>query len=107
MGRKNKGGENKSNEEDGNDQEKKTAAKVYDLNIDKEINEYFGTSDHENNSDNNNKQHIPRSKGKPIKKKKKNKPSSTTVKETSLKSTHTKETNKVDKYDTMNTSYNT
>ena len=55
MGRKNKGGENKSNEEDGNDQEKKTAAKVYDLNIDKEINEYFGTSDHENNSDNNNK----------------------------------------------------
>ena len=45
-GRKNKGGQIKINKEDGNNQENKTTAKVYNLNIDKELNGDFGTEYH-------------------------------------------------------------
>ena len=68
--------------------------KLYDLNSDKEINGYFRASDHNNDSGNDNKEHVTRAKGRPIKKNKKNKPSSPTVKEKFLKATHNKETNK-------------
>ena len=54
-------------------------------------------------SNNDNEEHIPRTKLQPIKKKKKNKPSYPTVKETSLKATNNKETNKKEKVDTMDT----
>ena len=37
-GSKNKGGQNKSNEEYGTDREKKTMSKVYDLNSDEDLN---------------------------------------------------------------------
>ena len=81
-------------------------AKVYDLNSDKELDGIFGTEDHDNNINNHNKEHIPRAKGRPIENNKKNKPSSTTIKETSPKAAHTKETNKEDKGDKMDTIYN-
>ena len=38
-------------------------AKVYYLNSDKELNGDFGTADYDNNSDSENEEHIPRSKG--------------------------------------------
>ena len=62
--------------------------------------------DHDDDRKNDNKEHIHRAKGRPIKNKKKNKPSSPTVNETSLKATHNKETNEEDKDETMDTSYN-
>ena len=105
-GRKNKGYQNKSHEEYWNDQEKETTAKVYDLNSDDKINGDFGTIDHENDINNDNKEHIPRAKVRPINNNNNNKPSPPTVKETSLKTTQDKETNKEDKDDTMGTSYN-
>ena len=77
---KNKGGQNKSNEENGNYQQKKTTVKVYDLNSDYELNGDFGTEDHNDEIGNNNEEHIPRAKGRPIKKKKRKKTSSPTVK---------------------------
>ena len=55
---------------------------------------------------NDNKEHIPRGNGQPIKNNNNNKPSSPTVNETFLKESHNKETNKEDKYKTMGTSYN-
>ena len=88
--RKNKGGQNNRNEEDGNDRGKKTPEKVYGLHSDKELNWDLGTEYHKNDSDNDNKEHIPRVKGWPIKKKKDNKPYPPTVKETFLKATHNK-----------------
>ena len=78
---------------------------MYDLNIDKELNGDFRTSDHDDNRKNGNKEHIPTAKLRPIQKNKKNKPSSPTVKETSLKSTHAKETNEEDKDETIGTRY--
>ena len=53
-GRKNKRGQNKRNEEYGTDRKQKTTAKVYDLNSYKELNGYFRTAYHENESDNDN-----------------------------------------------------
>ena len=50
--------------------------------------------DHEDDIENNKKQHIPRAKGKPIKNNNNNKPSYLTVKETLLKENHTRETKK-------------
>ena len=58
-----------------------------------ELNGYFGIAEHDDNSDNDKEEHIPRSKWQPIKNTKKNKPSSITLKETLLKVTHTKKTN--------------
>ena len=43
-GSKNKGCQNKSNEEDGSDQKKKTTAKMYDLNSEENLNGQFGTA---------------------------------------------------------------
>ena len=63
-------------------------------------------ADHDNNSDTDDEEHIPRAKGWPIKNKNKNKPPSLTVKEMYLKVTHAKETNEEDKDETMYTSYN-
>ena len=77
--------------------------KVYKLNSDKEINQDFRMANHDDNRKNNNKEHKHRSKIQPIKRNKNNKPSSPTVKETSLKETHTKENNKEDKDETMDT----
>ena len=54
-GIKNKGCQNKSNEEDGKDREKNTTVKVYDLNSDEELNGDFGTADHEDDINNDNK----------------------------------------------------
>ena len=79
---------------------------MYELNSDKELNGEFGTVDYDDDSNHDNKEHIPRAKGLPIKKKKKNKPSSPTVKETPLKATYNKKTNEEDKYETMESSYN-
>ena len=81
-------------------------AKVYDLNSDEELNGDFGTEYHNNYRGNDNEEHINRAKGLPIKNKKKNKPYFPTVKETFLKTTHKKETNKIDKNKTINTIYN-
>ena len=71
---------NSGKEEKGNYWEKKTATKVYDLNSDKEINGVFGTVDHDDDSGNDNEDHILREKRQAIKNNKKNKPSSLTVK---------------------------
>ena len=84
-GRKNKGYQNKSHEEYWNDQEKETTAKVYDLNSDDKINGDFGTIDHENDINNDNKEHINKAKVQTIKNSRKNKPSFLTVKKSSLK----------------------
>ena len=105
-GRKNKGCQNKNNEEDRNDWEKKTKVNVYDFNSDKELNGDFITAYHDDASDNDKKERIPRKKVRPIKKNNKNKPYSQTVKETSLRSTHNKDTNKEYKDETMYTIYN-
>ena len=51
-----------SNEEYGNDWEKKTLAKVYELNSDKELNGDFGTADHDNDRGNYNEEHTTRDK---------------------------------------------
>ena len=51
-------------------------------------------ADHDDNRDNDDEYHIPREKGLPIKNNKNNKQPYLIVKETSLKATHTKETNK-------------
>ena len=102
-GRKNKGGQNKGNKEDVNGQENKTTAKVYDPDSDDELNGDFRMAENGDNSDNDNKEHIPRAKVRPIKNTKKNKPSSLTFKETSLKVTHTKETNKKNMDEIMDT----
>ena len=67
-------------------------AKVYDPDSDDELNEYFRTTEHDDNIENDNKEHIPRAKGRPIKKDKENKKYSLTVKETSMKVTHTRKT---------------
>ena len=61
-GRKNKGGQKMSNEEYGNDWEKKTLEKVYELNSDKELDGDLGTADHDNDRGNYNKEHITREK---------------------------------------------
>ena len=76
---------------------------MYEPDSDDKINGDFGMSKHDDNRNNDNEEHIPRERGWPIKKTKKNKPSSLTVKEISLKVTHTKEPNKEDKYETMDT----
>ena len=55
-------------------------AKVYDPDSDDELNVDFVMVEHDDNSGNYNKYHIPRAKGHPIKRTKKNKPSSLTVK---------------------------
>ena len=105
-GRENKGGQNKRNEKYGNDRKKNTTAKVYDTNSDRELNGDFIMEYHYNNSDTDEKYHIPRAKGQTSKKKHKNKPPSLTVKETSLKATPTKDTNGEYKYETMDNIYN-
>ena len=61
----------------------KTTTKVYDQNSNKELNGDFGTAGHDNESGNENKEHIPRAKGKPIYKNNNNKPSNPTVRRTS------------------------
>ena len=96
----------KSNEEFGNDREKKIKAKVYDLNRDKEINGDFRTADHNNDRGNNNKDYTPRAKLRPLKNKNKNKTYSPTVKGKFLKATHNKESREEDKDETMDTRYN-
>ena len=53
----------KSNEEDENNRKKKKTEKVYDLNSDKELNGDFGTSEHDDNGDNQNEEHITRENG--------------------------------------------
>ena len=70
-----------------------------------ELNGYFGMEEHDNNRDNCNKERILRAKGRRIKKTNKNKPFFLTVKWAYLKVTHTKKSNKEDKYETMVTSY--
>ena len=79
---------------------------MYDHNSDKELNREFETIDHGNDSNNYNEEFIPRWKGQPIKKKKKNKPSSPIVKEVPLKATHNQENNEEDKDETMYIGYN-
>ena len=80
--------------------------KVYDLDIDNTLNRYYRMAEHNDNSNNDNKEHIPRAKLTPIKKNKKIKPSSLTVKETSLKVSNSRETNNKYKDETMDISYN-
>ena len=78
---------------------------MYEINSDKELTGYFRTTENDNGIGSHNKEHIPRLKGRPVKKKNKNKPFSPTGKGTYLKATQNKETNKEEKYETMNTSY--
>ena len=85
---------------------KKTTGKMYGLNSEEELNGDLGTKDHDDDSCNDNEEHIPIAKGRPIKNNKRNKISSPTVKETFLKVTHNKEINEEDKYETKDTSYN-
>ena len=80
--------------------------KVYEPDIDNELNRYYRMAEHNDNSKNDNKDHIPRAKVTPIKKNKKIKPSSLTVKETSLKVSNSRETNNKYKDETMDISYN-
>ena len=105
-GRTNKGGQNKSSKKDGNSRENNITAKVYDLNSDEDLNGDFGIVDNDDNSDTNDKEHIYRGKVLSMKNSNKNKKSSLTVKETSLMATCAKETNKEEKCETMDTSYN-
>ena len=67
---------------------------MYDINSDEELNGDFRLVDHDNYSGIDNEEHISRAKRRPIKKKNKNKQSSTTVNVTFLKEIHNKETNK-------------
>ena len=78
---------------------------MYDPDSDDELNEDFGMIEHDDNSRNDNKEHLPRSKIRPIKKTKKGKKSFLTVKKSPLKETHTKKINKYDNDETMDTSY--
>ena len=66
---------------------------MYDPDSDDKLNGDFVMTEYDDNKNNDNKNHIPREKGRPIENTKKNKPPSLTVKETSPKATHTKETN--------------
>ena len=66
----------------------------------------FVMAQHDGNSNNNNKQHLPRAKVQPIKRTKNNKTSYLTVKETSLKVTHAKDSNEDYKDEIVNTGYN-
>ena len=58
-----RGGKNKRNEEYGNYRENKTTEKVYEINTDKELNKDSRTADHDDNRNNDNKEHITRAKG--------------------------------------------
>ena len=62
-------------------------------------------AEHDDNSDTDNEEHIYRTIVLPIKNTNKNKPSSKTLKEESLKVTNTKKTNEEDKYETIYSSY--
>ena len=53
-GSKNKGGQNKINEEGLNDRENEITVKVYDLNRDEELNGDFRTADHDDDSGSDN-----------------------------------------------------
>ena len=79
---------------------------MYGLNSDEELNGDFGTEDHVYDRGNDNIEPIPRATVQPIKNNKKNKPPNQTVMEKFLKATYNKETNKEDKDETMDTSYN-
>ena len=74
---------------------------MYDPDSDYKLNGDFGMEYYDDNSDNDSKDHIPRARGRSIKKNKKNKPLYLTLKETSLKLNPTKETNKEDRDKTM------
>ena len=63
--------------------------KVYDPDIDDELNGDFSMSEHDDDRGNDKEKHIPREKVRPIKNTNNNKPSSLTVKETYLKVNHT------------------
>ena len=79
---------------------------MYNLGSQDEINGDFGMAEHYDNSDNNNEEHIPRSKWRPIKKNKKSKPSFLTLKKASLKETRTRKINEEKNDETMDTRYN-
>ena len=79
---------------------------MYDTNRDDELNGDFGMTEHNDNSDNDNEEHTPREKGKPIKNNKKYKPSLLIVKKSPLKETHTKKIKEEDNDETMDTSLN-
>ena len=66
-GRENKGVQNKGNEEDGKDWEKKTTAKMYELDSEDELNGDIGMLENDDYSDNDNKEHTCREKVRPIK----------------------------------------
>ena len=61
-GRENKGYKNKGNEEYEDDQEKKTTVKMYNPDSKDELNGDFRMVEHDDNIDNDNKDHIPREK---------------------------------------------
>ena len=71
--KKNKGEKNKGNEEDEDEREKKTVANIDDPDIDVELNEDFGISEYDDNSNNDKEEHITRTKVRPIKQTKKKK----------------------------------
>ena len=84
---------------------KNKMTKVYDPDSDDELNGDLGMAKHDDNIENDNEEHISRAKGQTIKNTNKNKPSSKTLKEESLKVTNTKKTNEEDKDETIYSSY--
>ena len=82
-----------------------TTVKMYEPDNDDELNKEFRMVEHYDNSENYDKQNIPRVKKQPIKNTKENKPSFLTVKKSSLKETQVMKTNEEDKYQIMDTSY--
>ena len=71
-----------------------------------ELNGDFGVSEYDDNSDDDNDEHITKAKSRPIKNTKNNKASSLAVTKAPTKETHTSKINEEDNDDTMDNSYN-
>ena len=74
---------------------------MHDPDSENELNWDFGMEQHYDNSNNDNKDHAPTTKGRPIEKSYKKKPSFLTVNKSSLNDTHTKKINEEDNDETM------
>ena len=84
-GRENKVDQNKGNEEYEDDRENNTTSKMYDPDSDDGLNGGSVMEELDDNSENYNRENITRSKGRPIKNTKKNKPYFLTMRKSSMK----------------------
>ena len=105
---KNKGEQNEDNEEYEDDRENKKMEKKDNPDSDDELNRDFGITEFDDNSDNDEEEHIPRAKLKTIKKtiNNKNKSFPLTANKSSLKENPTSKINEEDNDETMYTSLN-